>query len=62
MPADFANTVVPTIVVVAFILLMWYKLREPLSRFWEWFAGMMSSGKEKSVETVKISKEIIYDI
>jgi hypothetical protein len=60
--ADFVNTVVPILIILAFALFMWYKLREPLSRFWEWFSGMMSSGKEKTVQTVQTTKEIVYDI
>ena len=60
--ADFVNTVVPLIIIVAFGLFMWYKLREPLSSFWEWFSGMMYSGKEKTVEKVQTAREIVYDI
>lgn len=60
--ADFVNTIVPILIILAFALFMWYKLREPLGRFWAWFSEMMSSGKEKTVQTVHVSKEIIYDI
>lgn len=60
--ADFVNTIIPLIIVGAFILFMWYKLREPLGRFWDWISGMMSSGKEKTVEKVQTAREIVYDI
>ena len=60
--ADFINTVVPIGIVVGFILLMWYKLREPLTQFWVWIIGLMSDGKEKTVQTVQTTREIVYDI
>lgn len=60
--ADFINTVIPIGILLVIALLMWYKLREPLSKFGEWISGMMSSGKEKTVQTVQATKEIVYDI
>lgn len=60
--ADFINTVIPIGIIVAFGLFMWYKLREPLGQFWEWFRGIMSSGKEKTIQTVQLPREIVYDI
>ena len=62
MATDFLGTAIPILIVVALALFMWYKLREPLGQFWEWIKGMMSSGKEKAVQTVQLPREIVYDI
>jgi len=61
MATDFLGTVIPILIIVALALFMWYKLREPLEKFWEWLKGMMTSGKEK-VQTVQLPREIVYDI
>ena len=58
----FTTTVVPIIILFIFILFMWYKLREPLSGFWLWLTEMMSSGKEKTIQTIHNPREIVYDI
>ena len=60
--ADAAGTLVPILVIGAVALFMWYKLREPLGHFWEWIKGMLSGGKERTVQTVQTTKEIVYDI
>ena len=62
MATDFIGRIVPILVIAAVALFMWYKLREPLGQFWEWIRGMMTSGKEKAVQTVQLPREIVYDI
>jgi fructose-specific phosphotransferase system IIC component len=63
--STFTSTIIPILIILAFALFMWYKLRVPLGRFWEWLKSMMSSGKDKAVNTarnVQLPREIVYDI
>lgn len=66
MPADglsqFLNFAIPIGLVGVFAGFIWWKFHEPLSFIFNSIKDMLSSGKNKTVETVQYGKEIIYDI
>lgn len=56
------NFLIPIILVTVFVVFIWWKFSEPLTKFGYLIKGMFATTSNKTFQSVQSSKEIVYDI